>query len=33
VRALDAAMGDFARSRDPDVVIATVRAHYDLLRM
>jgi glucose/mannose transport system substrate-binding protein len=32
-RALDAAMGAFARGRDPDVVIATVRAHYDLLRM
>jgi glucose/mannose transport system substrate-binding protein len=32
-RALDTAMGRFARSRDADEVIATVRAHYDLLRM
>jgi glucose/mannose transport system substrate-binding protein len=32
-RALDTAMGGFASSRDADAVIATVRAHYDLLRM
>jgi hypothetical protein len=31
VRALDAAMGAFAQSRDPSVVIAALRAHYDLL--
>jgi glucose/mannose transport system substrate-binding protein len=32
-RALEVAMAGFARSRDADEVIATVRAHYDLLRM
>jgi glucose/mannose transport system substrate-binding protein len=31
LRALDAAMGAFAKSRDPSVVIAALRAHYDLL--
>jgi glucose/mannose transport system substrate-binding protein len=30
-RAIDAAMGAFARSRDPSVVIAALRANYDLL--
>jgi glucose/mannose transport system substrate-binding protein len=30
--AVDAAMGGFARSRDPLPVVAAIRAHYDLLR-
>jgi glucose/mannose transport system substrate-binding protein len=30
-RAIDAAMGAFARSRDPSVVIAALRANYDIL--
>jgi glucose/mannose transport system substrate-binding protein len=32
-RALDAAMGAFARDRDPEVVIAAIRANYCLLAM
>jgi hypothetical protein len=32
-RALETAMAAFARGRDPEVVVAAVRAHYDLLRM
>jgi glucose/mannose transport system substrate-binding protein len=31
IRALDAAMAKFARNRDPEAVIAAIRAHYDLL--
>ena len=30
-RPLDAAMVAFARTRDPEGVLATIRAHYDLL--
>jgi glucose/mannose transport system substrate-binding protein len=32
-RSLDEAMGVFARTRDPDVVVAALRANYCLLRM